>query len=158
MHAVTDRGTQFESELSSELFSIIGFHHLRTTSYHPQANGIIERHHRSLKSAISARQENWFYALPIVLLGYRMPPNVITYSPFTAVTGAHILCPSVVITREQPVITSKDTIQQFINEMQTINFYELTTGVCHSGPKTYVPKISSLVQRFGYALTRLRRV
>ena len=59
LQVVTDRGAQFESELFSELPSMIGFHHVRTTSYHPQANGIIERHHRSLKSAIMARQDNW---------------------------------------------------------------------------------------------------
>lgn len=82
-----NRGAQFESELFSELSSIIGFHHLRTTAYHPQVNDIIERHHRSLKAAIRTRQENWFYALPMVLLGYRLTPNATTYSPFTAVTG-----------------------------------------------------------------------
>lgn len=60
LHVVTDRGAQFESELFSELSSIIAFHHLWTTAYHPQAYGIIERHHRSLKAVIRARQENWF--------------------------------------------------------------------------------------------------
>ncbi len=105
LQVVTGRGAQFESELFSELSSIIGFHHMRTTAYHPQANGIIERHHRSLKSAIRARQENWFYALPIVLLGYRLTPNMTSYSPFTAVTGTHMLCPSAIITKDSPIST-----------------------------------------------------
>ena len=55
LQVVTDRGTQFESELFAELSSIIGFYHIRTTSYHPQSNSIIERLHLSLKSPICAR-------------------------------------------------------------------------------------------------------
>lgn len=50
-----------------------------------------------------------------------------------------MLCPSVTITREQPLITSKATIQQLINEMQFIRFYDHAAGKCHSGRKPYVP-------------------
>ena len=63
LHLVTDRGAQFESELFMELSSLIGFHRLRTTSYHPQCNGMIERFHRTLKTAIKARGESWFCLL-----------------------------------------------------------------------------------------------
>ncbi|GFS49983.1 transposon Ty3-I Gag-Pol polyprotein [Nephila pilipes] len=39
----TDQGTQFEAQLFQELSKLIGFKLNRTTSYHPQANGCIER-------------------------------------------------------------------------------------------------------------------
>ena len=68
LRVVTDRGSQFESELFSELAKLVGFHRLRTNSYHPQTNGIVERFHQTLKTAIIARNENWFKALPVVLL------------------------------------------------------------------------------------------
>lgn len=42
LYIITDRGSQFELELFSELSKIIGFHRLRTTLYHPQVNGLIE--------------------------------------------------------------------------------------------------------------------
>ena len=48
LYVVTDRGSQFESELFQELSKLIGFYRHRTTFYHPQANGIIERQHRTL--------------------------------------------------------------------------------------------------------------
>ncbi|XP_045119660.1 uncharacterized protein K02A2.6-like, partial [Portunus trituberculatus] len=140
LQVVTDRGAQFESELFSELSSMIGFHHVRTTSYHPQANGIIERHHRSLKSAVMARQDNWYLALPIVLLGYRLTPNISGYSPFTAVTGAHMMYPSPLIDRDASRSMNLATIQVFINEMQSIDFSDLASGDCHSTPHPYVPK------------------
>ena len=91
LQVVTDRGSQFECELFNNLSSIIGFHHIRTTSYHPQANGIIERLHKTLKSATMARQENWYYSLSFVLLGLRMTPNSTDFSPITSVTGSYML-------------------------------------------------------------------
>lgn len=138
LHVVTDRGSQFESELFSELASIIGFHHLRTTSYHPQSNGIVERHHRILKAAIMARKENWYYAIPLVLLGFRMTPNYTGFSPFTAVTGTHMLCPSPAID-STPRPTTNDSLALFIKEMQTIHFHDFASGECHSPPQPYIP-------------------
>ena len=75
LHVVTDQGSQFESELFGDLSAIIGFHRLRITAYHPQTNGIIERLHRTLKTAIMVRKQSWLYALPIVLLGIGNMPN-----------------------------------------------------------------------------------
>lgn len=66
-YIITDRSRQF-----SELSKIIGFHRLRTTSYHLQANGLIERAHRTLKAAIIARKEPWLSVPSIVLLGIRI--------------------------------------------------------------------------------------
>ena len=73
----SDRGVQFESELWNELNRLLGSEKHRTTSYHPASNGIIERHHRHLKTALKARldNENWVDELPIVLLGIRAAPK-----------------------------------------------------------------------------------
>ena len=45
----------------------------RTTSYHPQSNGMVERFHRQLKAAIMAHKTPnlWTATLPAVLLGIR---------------------------------------------------------------------------------------
>lgn len=68
----TDRGRQFESQLFKSLAVMVGARHLRTTAYHPAANGIIERLHRQLKSAIMCHSESqWTEVLPLVLLGIR---------------------------------------------------------------------------------------
>ena len=51
----------------------LGTSHIRTTAYHPQANGIIERFHRQLKVALKTHSDpaQWYDALPLVLLGIR---------------------------------------------------------------------------------------
>lgn len=69
----TDQGRQFESDMFNALSRRMGIQHTRTTAYHPQANGMIERWHRTLKTALTARLNttNWARELPTVLLGLR---------------------------------------------------------------------------------------
>ncbi|XP_055947014.1 probable serine/threonine-protein kinase MARK-C [Argiope bruennichi] len=69
---VTDRGTQFTSELFKKLAIICGVKLRHTTSYHPQSNGKIERLHRTLKAAIRCHNcIRWTESLPTVLMGLR---------------------------------------------------------------------------------------
>src|SRR6266487_1524514 len=67
------RGRQFESGLWKELLNAFGIQHTETTAYHPQANGMVERFHRQLKSALRARltSDRWAEQLPVVMLGIR---------------------------------------------------------------------------------------
>ncbi|XP_068087027.1 uncharacterized protein [Anabrus simplex] len=69
---VTDQGKQFESELFRDLTKLCGVKVQHTTSYHPQANGKLERLHRTLKAAIRAHKyPRWTQSLPTVLLSLR---------------------------------------------------------------------------------------
>lgn len=70
----TDQGRQFESGLFKSLAQLLGVERTRTTAYHPQSNGIVERWHRTLKAALMTRladNNKWLVELPTVLLGLR---------------------------------------------------------------------------------------
>uniref|UniRef100_A0A1X7VA49 Integrase catalytic domain-containing protein n=1 Tax=Amphimedon queenslandica TaxID=400682 RepID=A0A1X7VA49_AMPQE len=69
----TDRRSQFESSLWFNLMKLLGTTRIHTTSYHPQASGLIEWFHRHLKGALRAQSlsHSWSEALPLMLLGIR---------------------------------------------------------------------------------------
>ncbi len=69
----SDQGQQFESHFWRALMNLLGLTRNRTTAYHPQANGMVERFHRHLKTGLKARltNGNWVDELPVVLLGIR---------------------------------------------------------------------------------------
>ena len=56
-----------------ELMTLLGIKCSATTAYHPQCNGLVERMHRDLKTAIRARlhDNSWLDSLPLELLGLR---------------------------------------------------------------------------------------
>ncbi len=75
-HLTTDRGPQFTSALWTHICQLLNITHHPTTAYHPQANGLVERFHRKLKSALRARaaHTDWFHHLPWILLSFRTTP------------------------------------------------------------------------------------
>ncbi|GBN09473.1 hypothetical protein AVEN_269289-1 [Araneus ventricosus] len=67
-----DRCSQFTSHVFHSLARTIGIRLTHTAAYHPQANGAIERWHRTLKAAIMCHTSvHWVSALTVVLLGLR---------------------------------------------------------------------------------------
>ena len=89
-HTVTtDRGAQFTSGTWRQSLSRLGISTSSTTAYHPQANGLVERLHRTLKNALRCAGRSsgsWSRALPWVMLGLRSAPR-----PDTAASAAEIV-------------------------------------------------------------------
>ncbi|CAI2737064.1 unnamed protein product [Dicrocoelium dendriticum] len=92
----TDRGSQFESILFSNITNILGCQRIRTTAYHPQANGLVERLHRHIKTALMAHNNpsQWCDLLPLVLLQLRtMFRQTLQCSPAELVFGTTLRLP-----------------------------------------------------------------
>ena len=77
----SDQGAQFESQLLSELCRLWGVDKTRTTPYHPQANGVVERNNRPLGDSLRTlllghNQTDWDALLPQLMRAYRgIPPT-----------------------------------------------------------------------------------
>ena len=76
-YMTSDRGLQFTSELWLVLSQLHGTRLHRTSAYHPQSNGLVERFHRHPKSALIACLDgsNWLDKLPWLLIGIRTAPK-----------------------------------------------------------------------------------
>ena len=71
----TDQGKNFESTLIKELCRLLGITKTRTTPYHPQSDGMVERFNRTLLNLLSIAVEedkhNWDAQLAMSLLAYQ---------------------------------------------------------------------------------------
>jgi len=90
-HLISDQGRQFEAGLFKDIVKRLGTTHIQTSAYHPQANGAIERFHRTLKTSmriLAEKTNSWIDVLPFVLLGWRNTPCSSTNtSPTQALFG-----------------------------------------------------------------------
>ena len=71
----SDQGANLNSEVITSLCKQLGIERTRTTAYHPQSNGQVERFNRTLESmlskVVSENQKDWDIHLPKVLFAYR---------------------------------------------------------------------------------------
>jgi len=79
----SDQSAQFQSQLMSDLCHLWGVNQRRTTPYHPQGNGVVERNNRMLGDALRSlllgrSQEEWDTMLPQVMHAYRITPHTST--------------------------------------------------------------------------------
>ncbi|KAK7910160.1 hypothetical protein WMY93_014844 [Mugilogobius chulae] len=89
---LTDQGTNFTSRLLQLFHKQLGITALRTTPYHPQTDGLVERFNQTLKRMlqkfVSDTGKDWDRWLPFVLFAYREVPQSSTgFSPFELLYG-----------------------------------------------------------------------
>ena len=98
---LTDQGSVFTGKLMKELCSVLGITHLKTSPYHPQTGGYLERWHSSLKTMLRKkdnRQDEWDRLLKFLLFAYRQAPHANTgYSPFELIYGRQVRGPVEVV-------------------------------------------------------------
>lgn len=123
----TDQGTQFESDLFRCLNKFLGINRLRTTAYHPQANGLLERWHRTCKTAIKCHATpRWMETLPLILLGLRTVISTnLDISPAELVYGTSLRLPYHFFENSQPDILSDphnfvEHLKRIMNELQPV--------------------------------------
>lgn len=94
----SDQGSNFSSELFTELCRLLRMNKTRTTPFHPQGNGAVERFHRTLRQSLLAHTEyermNWDTTLPWCLWAYRsITHNSTNHSPAAALYGRELRLP-----------------------------------------------------------------
>ena len=127
---LTDQGTNFMSGLLGEVYCLLQIKRIRTTPYHTQTDGLVERFNGTLKSMIkkftSKNKKDWDEYLPYLLFAYHEVPQESTgFSPFEMLYGRRVRGPLDVLreswTGEQegevPTITHVVEIRERMAEM-----------------------------------------
>ena len=99
---VSDQGSNLIGELMNQLYKSLGVKKINVSTYHPEANGLVERFNGTLKSLlrkfIDENIRDWDKFIPYILFAYREVPNSSTgYSPLELLHGRMIRGPLSVI-------------------------------------------------------------
>lgn len=137
----TDQGRQFESSLFNELTQLLGVKRIHTTSYHPQANGCIERWHRTFKAALMcAESMKWTEKMPLVLLGLRNTfKEDLNATPSELVYGQGLSLPADLFQdlSASQVVNPSSFVDRLKSHMQSL---KPPSTVHHTTDKPYVAK------------------
>ncbi|GAA54787.1 gap-Pol polyprotein [Clonorchis sinensis] len=96
----SDQGPAFESYLLREICAFLGIHKTRTTPYHPEGNGLVERTNRTIKKILTTfvdryEGERWDEHIPLCMLAYRAATHESTgYAPAFLQLGHDLRLPS----------------------------------------------------------------
>ena len=94
----SDQGRGFENRIMQEICILCGSHKTRTTPYHPQSDGLVERFNRTLLMMLamfaSKNREDWDDLLPAVMMAYRSSVHESTgFSPYRLMFGEECTLP-----------------------------------------------------------------
>jgi len=99
---LSDRGTQFTSQLMGELHKLLGIKPLFTTPYHPSGNGRVERFHSTLKASLRKlcvdKPKDWHrYLIPTLFALREIPSDRTGFSAFELLYGRAVRGPLTVL-------------------------------------------------------------
>jgi len=147
----SDQGKEFNNLLLEQMCELFGIRKLRTTAYHPFANGRAERSHRSIHSCIAKtvaeNQRNWSEVLDLVVSAYNATKHESTqYTPNYLMYGRETLMPLDLIAAAPPEIEAETTdeyVQKLRQNLETAyrNIRESTQAAAERRKKRYDARV-----------------
>lgn len=134
---ITDQGTNFTSGLLRDVYSLLGIQGVKTSPYHPQTDGLVERFNKTLKSMlrkfVNDSGSDWDQWLPFLLFAYREVPQSSTgFSPFQLLYGHSVRGPLDVLREawESPLPQERCSELSYVLKMRDKldQFQELVKG------------------------------
>ena len=122
-YLLSDRGSNFLSDLLIEVCHLIGTKKINTSGYHAQTDGLVERFNRTLIGMLSKwvdkKGRDWDQQLPYVLWAYRVSPHNSTgESPFFLLHGSDPRLPTE-LALESPSSPYRVDLEDYVTELVT---------------------------------------
>jgi len=120
----TDQGRNFDSRIFKELSGLLGIKKTRTTPFHPQSNGLVERQHQTLTNYlakfVSENQRDWDRWIGMSLLAYRSARQETTgISPAELCLGRELKLPIDLIYGSPPTEEENSSIENYVSKLKT---------------------------------------
>ena len=119
---MSDRGTEFCNKILNSLCVYLGIKKIRTTAYHPQSNGSVERMHQTLQRMIAkldmTKRKSWPEHLSSVTLAYNATRSQITgYSPYFLMMGRRPRLPIDLLFPTSRQLPNQKGIHEYVNAL-----------------------------------------
>ena len=120
---ISDRGTQFDSELWRHFWNMLGTRVHLTTTHHPQANGLTERMNRTLIALIrkvtQQKPHEWDEQLPLLEFAYNRAINSTTgMAPFEAQQGYLPSIPTSLLVASHQFREGTQGVTKFVDDIR----------------------------------------
>ena len=119
----SDQGANFCGEIINAMCQQLGIDRSRTTAYHPQGNGQVERFNRTLESmlakVVTDNQKDWDKHLPQVLFAYRTSLHETTkFTPYFLNFGRSPTLPVDIMLGREREEQDPDNMPQCVQRLQ----------------------------------------
>ena len=120
---ISDRGSEFCNNILTELTKLFNVCKIKTSPYHPQCNGMIERFHRDLNSmlrkAADKNKLSWDTEIPQILLAYRTTTHSRTgHTPYFIMFGRDPIVPVDTILEPRRKYYGEDYLPQLLERQR----------------------------------------
>ncbi|KAL4155977.1 hypothetical protein QTP88_000012 [Uroleucon formosanum] len=110
---LTDQGPDFLSKIFQACCKLLQIETFKTTAYHPQSNGALERSHRTLteylRHFVSEQKQNWDQYIAYAMFVYNSSIHATTgYQPYELVYGRQVEVPHSLSRNPQPCYNYDD--------------------------------------------------
>lgn len=119
----SDQGSNFMSGIFRQVMQELGVKQHRSSAYHPESQGALERFHQTIKTMLRAycleNDRNWDEGLPLVLFAVReVVQESLGFSPFELVFGHTVHGPLKVMKEQWLADESESNLLSYVSEFK----------------------------------------
>jgi len=120
----SDQGRDFESKLFQEMCQLLDIDKTRTTPWHPQSDGMVERFNRTLqtllKQTIQQNQEDWDQHIAVCCMAYRSSVHDVTKkTPNMLMLGRELPMPSHLLVKSPEPVPAYQNMHEYAVTLQS---------------------------------------